>query len=335
MFTFPPQPAGDPSTRNWYLELLNHPECQHDPTRVQEAYEQFRSSSLARSIASCLPAQDNGTPADDSKQKLPQFITPDSALIRYLQLQKEVGGDGSRHREIEALSKQDTNCLVIWTRPDGQTLSVLAGIQDRLSKLVGPDLYAIPSADLHLSVIELSHKHSVSHLRAVYNKVGVTELGRLLDVPRVELSANHNIARLVRPKIMFDKVGVAVGFVPAEDSYTHHHLRNKLHTMALATGVSIDTCYTAPLAHVTIGRFIDNAFFEASDQDGTVDAKRRRMEDWVGLIKQINDDLQREHWSDLSWAVGKEQGLEVQLGYIKFGRRTDQADLVGSALDER
>lgn len=30
-FTFPPQQPGEPSTRNWYQELLDHPECANNP----------------------------------------------------------------------------------------------------------------------------------------------------------------------------------------------------------------------------------------------------------------------------------------------------------------
>ncbi|KAL4786735.1 RNA ligase/cyclic nucleotide phosphodiesterase [Aspergillus varians] len=335
LFSFPPQQAGEPSTRNWYSDLLNHPDCESNPTKVQEAYEHFRSSSLARSISSCLPAQNNDS-VDDS-QKPTSFITPDVALIRYLDLQTQKGssGPGTRHHEIEELSNQNANCLVIWARPDTRTLKLLVEIQSRLSSLVGPDLHVIPAADMHLSVIELSHRHSVSQLRSVYDKVGPSQLEKLLDVPRAEYNANKSTVRLVKPMIMFDKVGVAVGFVPAEDTYTHHHLRNQLHTMTLATGVSIDTCYTAPLAHVTVGRFVDNAFFEAADQGGAIEVRRNRMERWVSIIQQINEDLQREHWGNPAWVVGGEKALEVQLGYVKFGRQVEKADLVGYTLETR
>ncbi|KAL2845425.1 RNA ligase/cyclic nucleotide phosphodiesterase [Aspergillus pseudoustus] len=336
-FSFPPQQAGEPSTRNWYQELLDHPNCQNNTIKIQEAYEQFRTASLTRTIASCLPIQENGLGklTADEKQLPAQSITPDAALIRYLRLQKDLGGNIIGHRETEELSKQNVNCLVIWARPDIKTLDMLRKIQNRLSTLVGPDLHLIPPADIHLSVIELSHRHSVPHLRSVYDKVGETELKRLLDVPGARYHADGSTACLVKPMIMFDKVGVAVGFVPAEAEYTHHHLRNQLHTMALATGVSIDTCYTAPLAHVTVGRFVGNAFFEASDQGGAIETKRNRIEEWIELIRHINKDLQREYWGDLSWVVGGEKGLEVQLGYVKFGRGTDQADLVGDAFEAR
>ncbi|KAJ5964882.1 uncharacterized protein N7479_004758 [Penicillium vulpinum] len=338
IFSFPPQQPGEPSTRNWYSELLGHPDCQNNPAKIQEAYEHFRSTSLARSISSCLAVQDsNSTPsiAAEDNQPPTQFITPDSALIRYLKLraQNESPGDGTRHREIEELSNQDANCLVIWARPDTRTLNLLVKIQSCLSNLVGPDLHLIPRDDMHLSVIELSHRHSVTHLRSVYDKVGVEQLRKLLDVPRSEYNMNKSIARLAKPKIIFDKVGVAVAFVPAEDSYSYHHLRNQLHTMALTTGVSIDTCYTAPIAHVTVGRFVGNDFFEASGGGGTIDAKRHNMEKWLGLIEQTNEDLQREYWGDWVWGVGEEKPLEVQLGYVKFGRQTEKADLMGNTLE--
>ncbi|KKK26778.1 hypothetical protein ARAM_000381 [Aspergillus rambellii] len=333
LFSFPPQQTGEPSTRNWYQELLDHPDCQNDPTKIQEAYESFRSASLSRSIASFLPVNSNGTTCNDQNEKHPQpmqCITPDQALIRYLKLQQESKENG---KEIGELSQQDVNCFVVWARPDTRTIKLLEEIQNRLWNLVGPDIHLIPPSDLHLSVLELSHRHSVSHLRSVSSKIGVPVLEKLLDIPRSNFHRDKSTARLVKPMVMFDKLGVAVGFVPADDRYTHHHLRNQLHTMALETGVSIDTCYTAPLAHVTVGRFINNAFFEGAGPDSSKEeVKRDRMAQWVNLIRQMNEDLKRDYGDDFAWVVGGERPLEVQLGYIKFGRGADQADLVGNVL---
>ncbi|RAK75935.1 uncharacterized protein BO72DRAFT_381372 [Aspergillus fijiensis CBS 313.89] len=331
-FTFPPQQPGEPSTRNWYQELLDHPECANNPAKIQEAYESFRTASLERSIGLLRPTS--------------QRITPDKALIRYLKLQTD---ETDAAQEIEQLSQQDVNCLVIWTRPDPPIMRLLLDIQRRLSRFVGPDLHLTPPASLHLSVIELSHRHPIAHLREVYAHIGEPQLKELLDTPRNEYHRDQrHIARLVKPKLLFDKLGVAISFVPAaaddddddESPYTYHHLRNQLHTRALTTGVSIDTCYTAPIAHVTLGRFVGTAFFQGEgagvgDGPGKAEEQERRaMERWVGLIMEINEELERECWGQVVWDVGRRTALEIQLGYIKFGRGVEEAELVGVPIEE-
>ncbi|RAH69796.1 uncharacterized protein BO66DRAFT_471731 [Aspergillus aculeatinus CBS 121060] len=350
-FTFPPQQPGEPSTRNWYQELLDHPECANNPAKIQEAYESFRTASLERSIGLLRPSGRDDSTGDRNSSHLgppaSQRITLDEALIRYLKLQTDET-DGAQ--EIEQLSQQDVNCLVIWTRPDPPIMRLLLDIQRRLSRFVGPDLHLTPPASLHLSIIELSHRHPIAHLREVYAHIGEPQLKELLDTPRSEYHREQrHIARLVKPKLLFDKLGVAISFVPAaadddddddnESPYTYHHLRNQLHTRALTTGVSIDTCYTAPIAHVTLGRFVGTACFqgeEAGVGDGPGKAEeqeRRAMERWVGLIMEINEELERECWGQVIWDVGRRTALEIQLGYIKFGRGVEEAELVGVPIE--
>ncbi|PYI17323.1 hypothetical protein BO99DRAFT_404344 [Aspergillus violaceofuscus CBS 115571] len=345
-FTFPPQQPGEPSTRNWYQELLDHPECANNPTKIQEAYESFRIASLERSIGLLHPSgRDGSTDSRNSSHSGPptsQRITPDEALIRYLKWQTDET-DGAQ--EIEKLSKRDVNCLVIWTRPDPSTTRLLLDIQQRLAQLVGSDLHLTPHSSLHLSIIELSHRHPIAHLREVYAHIGESQLKALLDTPRNEYhQEQRHIARLVKPKLLFDKLGVAISFVPAADDnagpYTYHHLRNQLHTMALQSGVSIDTCYTAPIAHVTLGRFVGTAFFQGGeagigDDPGKLEEQERRAtERWVDLITEINEDLERECLGQVVWEVGQRTALEVQLGYIKFGRGVEEAELVGVPIEE-
>ncbi|OJK01922.1 hypothetical protein ASPACDRAFT_1853959 [Aspergillus aculeatus ATCC 16872] len=350
-FTFPPQQPGEPSTRNWYQELLDHPECANNPAKIQEAYESFRTASLERSIGLLRPSGRDGSTGDRNSSHLvpptSQRITPDEALIRYLKLQTD---ETYGAQEIEQLSKQDVNCLVIWTRPDPPIMRLLLDIQRRLSRFVGPDLHLTPPPSLHLSIIELSHRHPIAHLHEVYAHIGEPQLKELLDTPRNEYHREQrHIARLVKPKLLFDKLGVAISFVPAaaaaddddnESPYTYHHLRSQLHMRALTTGVSIDTCYTAPIAHVTLGRFVGTTFFQGEgagvgDNPGRAEEQERRaMERWVGLIMEINEELERECWGQLVWEVGRRTALEVQLGYIKFGRGLEEAELVGEPIEE-
>ncbi|RAL08449.1 uncharacterized protein BO97DRAFT_376423 [Aspergillus homomorphus CBS 101889] len=335
-FAYPPQQPGPPSTRNWYQELLDQPECANDPAKIQEAYEYFRTASLERSIGLFLPTRQTDAEGDISRElPAPQRITPDEALVRYLELQH--GGAEGAH-EIEELSKEDVNCLVIWTRPDPPTMDLLVDIQRRLSDFVGLDLHLTPKSSLHLSIIELSHRHPVSHLRSVYTYMGDSRLSQLLDIPRNEYNQHQHIARLVNPKLLFDKLGVAISFVPAaDDAYTYHHLRNQLHTMALSTGVSIDTCYTAPIAHVTLGRFVGTGFLNggwgrSGDEGRREDVEKEVMERLVGLIEEINKELESVSWGEFVWEVGRRAALEVQLGYIKFGRRVEEAEIVGEPI---
>jgi hypothetical protein len=131
------------------------------------------------------------------------------------------------------------------------------------------------------------------------------------------ISTRNVTPGLTAPRLNIDKMGIALSFTPtAEKKYTYHHLRSDMHALALESGVSIDMCYTAPSAHITLGRFVGNAFFEETEE-------RKRF---LGLVEEINKGL---GGNENTWVVGGEQGLELQLGYLKFGRAREKADMVG------
>lgn len=242
-------------------------------------------------------------------------VTPDQALIKHLE--RERRRNASKNGPVDLsndLDGQDVNCLVIWARPPPQIITLIQNLQQRIASLVGPDIYLIPSKDLHLSVIELSHRHSAPHLRAVENEVEVSRIQQILN----SVSNLPRKPRLISPQLSFDKMGIALNFIPTkEDPYTYHHLRSDMHALALESGVSIDMCYTAPSAHVTLGRFIGNAFFEGPEG----------RKEFATLVGEINEELRD---SDVpEWVVGKNTGLELQLGYLKFGREREKADMLG------
>ncbi|KAJ7830434.1 hypothetical protein B0H14DRAFT_3715504 [Mycena olivaceomarginata] len=226
-------------------------------------------------------------------------------------------GDTSTHNWYQDLldhsdCKGDThvNCAVIWARPTRTLLDVLQQIQARAAEYWGTDFYPIPSAHLHLSTLELSHKHPVAHLRAVLHKIGAERLRQMTELPGS--SGEKRYPCLVRPRIIFDGVAVAVGFVPhAADSWSYHHLRADMQRIAVASGVNINTCYTAATAHVTIGRFVGgaDALIERIGREGMVQG-------WLDLVRTINAELDQE---DVMWEVGKEKGLEVQAGTALSG----------------
>lgn len=103
---------------------------------------------------------------------------------------------------------------------------------------------------------------------------------------------------------------------------TYHHLRNELHKLALSTGVKIDTCYTAPSAHVTIARFVQEPF-------GHGDGKLESATAFLNLIETINGGLEKATLPPMAWDLEDGPGLELQMGYLKFGRERDLATMVG------
>lgn len=239
-------------------------------------------------------------------------VTPDQALIKHLARQKRLSS-GQNPDNKDNTDGQEINCCVIWARPPTAVLDTIQKIQHQLLELVGNDLYPIPRADLHLSVIELSHRHTVPQLRNVSDQIGSSRIQEILD----QVSTLSTKPGLVSPTVSFDRMGIALNYLPSNaDPYTYHHLRSDMHATALESDVKIDMCYTAPSAHITIGRFIDNRFFE------TAEARAK----FVGIVKELNEVQVK---GQDGWVVGEKQGLEVQLGYLKFGRESSKADLVG------
>ncbi|KAJ4365983.1 hypothetical protein N0V95_000360 [Ascochyta clinopodiicola] len=299
-FSFPALTAGPPSRRNWYQELLDDPECRGNASRVQEAYKIHRDSWRAKQIDVFNIGDANP-------------VTPDQALIKHLAHRKRLQ-DGDDLDEDKNTDAQEINCCVIWARPPPAILDTIQTIQKSLARLVGNNLYTIPREDLHLSVIELSHRHSVEQLCSVAEEIGKPRIQEVLNL----VSTFNRKPKLVAPQISFDKMGIALNFLPSkDDTLTYHHLRSDMHALALDSGIGgIDMCYTAPSAHITIGRFIGNDLFETSES----------RKGFVQLIK----DLNRERLGDdTSWIVGESQGLELQLGYLKFGRERRKAAMVG------
>lgn len=239
-------------------------------------------------------------------------MVPDEALLKHLARQKRLC-NGQEPDKKDNTDDQEINCCVIWARPPKVALDMIQKIQNDLLQLVGNGLYLIPREDMHLSVIELSHRHTVQQLRDVSDQISPSRIQAILD----QASKLNTKPELVAPALSFDKMGIALCYLPSDaKSYTYHHLRSDMHAMALESGIKIDMCYTAPSAHITIGRFIDNRFFE------TAEARDK----FVQLVNAINKAQRKDRDG---WVVGKTHGLELQLGYLKFGRRSSKADLVG------
>ncbi|KAK2855750.1 hypothetical protein FQN49_004879 [Arthroderma sp. PD_2] len=318
MFSFPAQLESDQQTRNWYQDLLDHPDCQNSAEKVQQAYESYRQASLTRSITSLTQVG-----GESAKPK----ITPSPALVQYLShvAAASTPGDVQDHYQDESV-----NCMVIWARPSQKILDLLLGLQNKLKAVVGTDMWFPESSRLHLSVVEISHRHPMPHLQSVYDQMGQQLIQEILDHPAT-LAANHfRTARLGRPMLLFDSVGVAIAFVPVgADPYTYHHLRRDLHSMALRSGIKTDTCYTACMGHITLGRFVGTKTFDSEGEE----TAQRRLKIWMDTIQSMNDELKAHYSTDeWEWTVGEEKGLELQMGMLKFGRITDAAEVVGRSF---
>lgn len=236
----------------------------------------------------------------------------DRILIEHLTRQSAISEGMGDPPRLE-LDSQNVNCCVIWARPPRPIIQLIASLQQSLQSLIGAELHIIPEKDLHLSLIELSHRHSVTRLRSFTNEIDLSRIQNTLDL----VSTISPRPSLVTPRLSFDKMGVAINFLPSADSaYTYHHLRSDMHALVLDAGVSIDMCYTALSAHVTLGRFIGNTYFDT----------REARDQFLQLIESLNGEL--ESYRD-AWAIGGNESLELQLGYLKFGRERTKADLIG------
>ena len=131
----------------------------------------------------------------------------------------------------------------------------------------------------------------------------------------------HHRTRLVHPIVSFDASAIALSFVPAADSsYTYHHLRKELYNLCGSAGVTVESRYVVPSAHLTIGRFLD--YQDVGDPSkGVIDSGNIRA--WLDKIATINEWLKTEYWdsekADSEWMVGQGQGLDCQSCCLWYG----------------
>lgn len=170
------------------------------------------------------------------------------------------------------------------------------------------------------------------------------EIESILGLLRAKISGitdytfDHR-ARLIKPMLSYDSAAIALSFLPAagegldggrtvaEDSYTYHHLRRDLYNLCKESGVVIASRYTVPSAHLTIGRFITQADFCMTDQEGSVVPDLGKRKEWIEVIEGINSWLQDEYWprgsgtirSGGEWIAGKEKGLDCRKGSLWYG----------------
>jgi len=143
--------------------------------------------------------------------------------------------------------------------------------------------------------------------------------------------------------LTYDAAAVALSILPAADQpgdeYTYHHLRSSLWDLSSITselnrqktsvdetrGVEINTRYIVPSAHLTIARFVTAKDTTVDGmEEGSVDGEK--MREWVEVIEQVNDWLEREHWGAgvteeevMQWVIGEGTGLDFRSGACWYG----------------
>jgi hypothetical protein len=163
--------------------------------------------------------------------------------------------------------------------------------------------------------------------------------------------------RLIKPLLSYDSSALALSFLPAageglsatpnpqfnaphtrqasDDVYTYHHLRRDLYAMTHSAGITIESRYVVPSAHITIGRFLTQ-----TDHDSP-----EKMKTWVREIETVNEWLEGEIWPRVTgrgeegregkdgeygrqgewipdsgaWVVGEGKGLDLRKGVLWYG----------------
>ena len=177
------------------------------------------------------------------------------------------------------------------------------------------DFWMMPPDNLHTTTLEITHSLTEPEISARLEKLE-PKLEEITD-----FTYEHR-TRLVNPMVSFDASAIALSFVPASDNaYTYHHLRRELYDLCKSTGVTVESRYVVPSAHLTIGRFVDYTDLGDGSSDIVVPEKARA---WIDKLEEINAWLKRDHWVSDSrtgsgWTVGEEKGLDCNKGRLWYG----------------
>ncbi|KAI0434332.1 RNA ligase/cyclic nucleotide phosphodiesterase [Xylaria sp. FL1042] len=229
---------------------------------------------------------------------------------------------------IEPGFKDTRYCMTFWGRPPIHVLELASVIQQKL-KEVAPDIWLMPQHRMHITTLELAFCRTAQEIEEIKETLKP-------GIPAIASYTYRHRARLVKPMISYDLSAFAVSFLPAAgesevspapippdnadvleqgDSYSYHHLRRDMWDQAKVAGITIDSRYIVPSAHITLGRYLTH-------KDHATPVQRKK---WVDAIDKINEWLEREVWgkSDSEvvgeWIVGQEKGIDVRVGNLWYG----------------
>ncbi|KAI1362703.1 RNA ligase/cyclic nucleotide phosphodiesterase [Xylaria arbuscula] len=274
--------------------------CRGDPTEIQSLYAAHRLRRNAQ-----------------QKQKFLDTNFKELVIDPYL-LRLE-------NPHIEPGFKDTRHCMTFWGRPPIHILE-LAGVIQKKLKDVAPGIWLMPPHRMHITTLELAFCRTSQEIDDLKETVKPI-------IPSVASYTYQHRARLVKPMISYDLSAFAVSFLPAAgetevspapippdnavvlekgDSYSYHHLRRDMWNQAKAAGVTIESRYIVPSAHITLGRYLSH------DDHATPEQRKK----WVDAIDNINEWLEREVWECANsevigeWIVGQEKGLDIRVGNL-------------------
>lgn len=211
------------------------------------------------------------------------------------------------------------NCISLWCRPPLAVRQLIAQIQSLLLQ-AEPDVWCMPQNCLHMTALEIVHSKPDSHVDSVVLKLK-PHLDRLLGPMPAPV--------LVKPILSYDQNALALSFIPEEDNldqksslgwYTYQHYRRDLcDIVQRKAGITVDSRYHFPSAHVTIARFV-------KPLEGTTDR-------WIKTLDSINEWIESsENARNMRWTVGEERGSECRVGLIWYGG--GRAEGIGMTVEE-
>ncbi|KAI1638963.1 60S ribosomal protein L44 [Biscogniauxia mediterranea] len=272
-----------------------------DPAQIQALYAAHRARRNAQQREKFLAADYQG-------------LIIDQYLLRL------------ENPHIEPGFKDERNCMTFWGRPPIHILKLADAIQRKLAA-VSPNLWLMPLHQMHITTLEVAFCRSPSEIASLVETLRPA-------IPRIAsyTYARAHRARLVKPMVSYDLSALALSFLPAagedhhhnnhnnhydnnddddDDRYTYHHLRRDIWDLTKASGVTVDSRYVVPSAHVTLGRYLGQGEHATATQ-------RRR---WVEAVEEVNAWLEAEVWGAEAgeWVVGQERGLDVRVGTLWYG----------------
>ncbi|KAK7204511.1 RNA ligase/cyclic nucleotide phosphodiesterase [Myxozyma melibiosi] len=208
------------------------------------------------------------------------------------------------------------NCISLWCRPPSHVMQFIAQVQSKLRQ-AEPEIWCMPQNCLHMTALEIVHSKPDSYVNSV-----VAQLQPHLD----HLLAPLPAPLLVKPILSYDQNALAISFVPEEHSssqsdwYTYQHYRRDLcDIVQRKAGITVDSRYHFPSAHVTIARFV-------KPLSGPV-------EKWIDALDAINEWIaSSETTKNIRWVVGEERGSECRCGLIWYGG--GRAEGIGMTVQE-
>ncbi|RYC55953.1 hypothetical protein CHU98_g10259 [Xylaria longipes] len=246
------------------------------------------------------------------------------------------------HPHVEPGFKDPRYCMTFWGRPPIHVLELAGAIQQKLKEVAPSELSPDSTAEIdgfhdQWRVLVNMNTQLIHHIELAFSRTAeeIEQIKETLKpaIPAIASYTYRHRARLVKPMISYDLSAFAVSFLPAAgepvmspapvapdnaavlkqgDSYSYHHLRRDMWEQAKEAGITVDSRYVVPSAHITLGRYLTH-------EDHATPEQRKK---WVDVIDSVNEWLEGEVRGKPDsevigeWVVGQEKGTDVRVGTL-------------------